>query len=55
MKKRKRLLVLLLASCLLLSMAGCSNADSDNLKDNLINGWNEMLQNISRHRNPLLA
>lgn len=49
MRKRKRLLILLLASCLLLSMAGCGNADSDNLKNNLINGWNEMLQSFSRH------
>lgn len=50
MKKRKRLLIPLLALCLLLSMTGCDNSsDGSDLKDNLVNGWNEMLQSFSQH------
>lgn len=50
MKKRKLLPVAILALCLLLSITGCSNDNrGSNLKDNLVNGWNELIQNFSKY------
>ncbi len=48
MKKAKTIATALLAVCLVFSMAGCSTDDS-NIKDNLIDGFNGLLQHFSKY------
>ena len=45
MKKAKTIAVALLTVCLVFSMAGCSS----NIKDNLIDGFNGLLQHFSKY------
>ena len=50
MKKIKSLVALSLMLCMMLCFAGCSsNHDEGNLKDNLINGFNNWLKSFSKH------
>ena len=45
MKKIKSLVALSLALCMVLCFAGCSsNHDEGNLKDNMVNGFNNWLE-----------
>lgn len=46
MKKIKILTVVLLSLCLAFAVTGCSG---DNLKDSVINGFNDMLQHFSKY------
>ena len=46
MKKIKILTVALLSLCLLFTITGCSG---DNVKDSVINGFNDMLQHLSKY------
>ncbi len=49
MKKTKKTLFLILALCLTF-FTGCgSNHDDENLKDNLIDGFNNWMQSFSKH------
>lgn len=50
MKKIKSLVAVSLALCMVLCFAGCSsNHDEGNLKDNLVNGFNNWLESFSKH------
>ena len=50
MKKIKSLVTVSLALCMVLCFAGCSsNHDDGNLKDNLVNGFNNWLESFSKH------
>ena len=46
MKKIKILIAVLLSLCLAFAVTGCSG---DNLKDSVINGFNDMLQHFSKY------
>lgn len=46
MKKIKILTAALLSLCLVFTITGCSG---DNLKDSVINGFNDMLQHFSKY------
>ena len=46
MKKIKILTAVLLSLCLAFAVTGCSG---DNLKDSVINGFNDMLQHFSKY------
>ena len=46
MKKIKILTAILLSLCLAFAITGCSG---DNMKDNVINGFNDMLQHFSKY------
>ena len=48
MKKTKTIVAALLAICLVFTMTGCS-ADDNNIKDNLIDGFNGLLQHFSKY------
>lgn len=49
MKNKKTVLSLMIALCLIFSLAGCSsNHDKNNLTDNLIDGWNNWIQSFSK-------
>lgn len=48
MKITKTIVAALLAICLVFSMTGCS-ADDNNIKDNLIDGFNGLLQHFSKY------
>lgn len=48
MKKAKIIAVALLTVCMVFSMAGCST-DDINIKDNLIDGFNGLLQHFSKY------
>lgn len=50
MKKVKVIISAVLIFCLMTTMAGCSsNHNSNSLKDNLLDGWNNWMQSFSRH------
>lgn len=50
MKKSKIILSLMLVLCLTFCVAGCSSDhDKGNLKDNLIDGWDNWIQSFSKH------
>lgn len=50
MKKRKRITTLLMLSCIILSFTGCSSTyNNTNLKDNLIDGFDNWIQSFSKH------
>lgn len=50
MKKMKTALFLIFVLCLAFFVTGCgSNHDNENLKDNLIDGFNNWMQSFSKH------
>lgn len=50
MRKIKIVISVILILCVSVCFAGCSsNHDKNSLKDNLIDGWNHLLQSFSRH------
>lgn len=50
MKKTKIIIFFVTALCLVFCLGGCgAESDKDSLKDNLIDGWNNLMQSFSRH------
>lgn len=48
MKKGKFITTILLTFCLVFTMSGCSSDKDDNLKDSILNGFNDILHHFSK-------
>lgn len=50
MRKAKVIISIISILCLMICLTGCSsNRDKSDLKDNLIDGWNDWMQSFSKH------